>query len=72
MSTYPIIDHEYDVIVVGAGGSGLRAAVGLAEAGLNSLYFESISNKKSHCCSARRNLCCIRKHVGGRLALAYV
>ena len=32
MSTYPIIDHEYDVIVVGAGGSGLRAAVGLAEA----------------------------------------
>ena len=31
MSTYSIIDHEYDVIVVGAGGSGLRAAVGLAE-----------------------------------------
>jgi succinate dehydrogenase/fumarate reductase flavoprotein subunit len=38
MSTYPIIDHEYDVIVVGAGGSGLRAAVGLAEAGLK--YFQ--------------------------------
>ena len=33
MSTYKIIDHEYDAIVLGAGGSGLRAAVGLSEAG---------------------------------------
>ena len=28
MSSYKIIDHEYDVLVVGAGGAGLRAAVG--------------------------------------------
>ena len=28
-SSYKIIDHEYDVVVLGAGGSGLRAAVGL-------------------------------------------
>ena len=28
MSEYKIIDHEYDVVVLGAGGSGLRAAVG--------------------------------------------
>jgi succinate dehydrogenase / fumarate reductase flavoprotein subunit len=28
MSAYNIIDHEYDVVVLGAGGSGLRAAVG--------------------------------------------
>ena len=34
MSAYKIIDHEYDVVVLGAGGSGLRAAVGLSEAGL--------------------------------------
>ena len=34
MSSYKIIDHEYDVVVLGAGGSGLRAAVGLSEAGL--------------------------------------
>ena len=33
MSSYKIIDHEYDVVVLGAGGSGLRAAVGLSEAG---------------------------------------
>ena len=31
MSAYNIIDHEYDVVVLGAGGSGLRAAVGLSE-----------------------------------------
>ena len=30
MSAYKIIDHEYDVVVLGAGGSGLRAAVGLS------------------------------------------
>ncbi len=33
-SAYPVIDHEYDAIVVGAGGAGLRAAVGLSELGL--------------------------------------
>ena len=37
MSAYNIIDHEYDVVVLGAGGSGLRAAVGLSEAGLKTL-----------------------------------
>ncbi len=31
---YPIEDHSYDVVVVGAGGSGLRAVVGCSEAGL--------------------------------------
>jgi succinate dehydrogenase / fumarate reductase flavoprotein subunit len=31
---YPITDHTYDVVVIGAGGSGLRAVVGCSEAGL--------------------------------------
>ena len=31
---YPIVDHAFDVVVVGAGGSGLRAVVGCSEAGL--------------------------------------
>ena len=30
---YPTVDHQYDAIVVGAGGAGLRAAVGLSELG---------------------------------------
>ena len=32
---YGVVDHQYDAIVVGAGGAGLRAAVGLAEHGFN-------------------------------------
>ena len=32
---YKIIDHTYDTVVVGAGGSGLRATMGSAEAGLS-------------------------------------
>ena len=33
-AAYKIIDHTYDAVVVGAGGSGLRATMGCAEAGL--------------------------------------
>ena len=40
MSSYKIIDHEYDVVVLGAGGSGLRAAVGLSEAGLKQHVYQ--------------------------------
>ena len=40
MNSYKIIDHEYDVVVLGAGGSGLRAAVGLSEAGLKLPVFQ--------------------------------
>ena len=31
---YDITDHQYDVIIIGAGGSGLRATLGVAESGL--------------------------------------
>ena len=34
MKPYELVDHQFDVIVVGAGGAGLRATMGLAEAGL--------------------------------------
>ena len=37
MAAYELIDHEYDVVVVGAGGSGLRAALGAAQQGLKIL-----------------------------------
>ena len=53
MITYPIIDHEYDVIVVGAGGSGLRAAVGLAEAGLKTACISKVFPTRSHTAAAQ-------------------
>ena len=37
MSAYTFTDHTYDVVVVGAGGAGLRATFGLAQAGLQRL-----------------------------------
>ena len=46
MKSYKIIDHEYDVVVLGAGGSGLRAAVGLSEAGLKTACFLKFSQQE--------------------------
>ena len=48
MSAYKIIDHEYDVVVLGAGGSGLRAAVGLSEAGLKTACISKVFPTRSH------------------------
>ena len=48
MSAYKIIDHEYDVVVLGAGGSGLRAAVGLSESGLKTACISKVSVSYTH------------------------
>ena len=48
MKSYNIIDHEYDVVVLGAGGSGLRAAVGLSEAGLKTACISKVFPTRSH------------------------
>jgi succinate dehydrogenase / fumarate reductase flavoprotein subunit len=59
MSAYKIIEHEYDVVVLGAGGSGLRAAVGLSEAGLKTACISKVFPTRSHTSAApRRNFCC--------------
>ncbi|KZS98923.1 succinate dehydrogenase [Sistotremastrum niveocremeum HHB9708] len=50
---YPIIDHEYDAIVVGAGGAGLRAAFGLAEAGFNTACITKLFPTRSHTVAAQ-------------------
>ncbi|KAI1764784.1 succinate flavoprotein subunit [Hypoxylon sp. FL1150] len=52
-SKYPVIDHEYDAIVVGAGGSGLRAAFGLAEAGFNTACISKLFPTRSHTVAAQ-------------------
>ena len=53
MRSYKIIDHEYDVIVLGAGGSGLRAAVGLSEAGLKTACISKVFPTRSHTSAAQ-------------------
>ena len=50
---YPITDHTFDVLVVGAGGSGLRAAVGLVEAGLRTACISKIYPTRSHTVAAQ-------------------
>ncbi|KAI9300202.1 succinate dehydrogenase flavoprotein subunit 1 [Cunninghamella echinulata] len=50
---YPIFDHEYDAVVVGAGGAGLRAAFGLAEAGLNTACITKLFPTRSHTVAAQ-------------------
>ena len=52
-SKYPVIDHEYDAVVVGAGGAGLRAAFGLAEAGLNTACITKLFPTRSHTVAAQ-------------------
>ena len=53
MSAYKIIDHEYDVLVVGAGGAGLRAAVGLSESGLKTACISKVFPTRSHTSAAQ-------------------
>ncbi|MGB7418415.1 MAG: succinate dehydrogenase flavoprotein subunit [Erythrobacter sp.] len=50
---YRIIDHSYDVVVVGAGGSGLRATMGAAEAGLRTANISKVFPTRSHTVAAQ-------------------
>ena len=52
-SAYQIIDHTYDVVVVGAGGSGLRATMGSAEAGLRTACITKLFPTRSHTVAAQ-------------------
>ncbi|HED12497.1 MAG TPA: FAD-binding protein, partial [Gammaproteobacteria bacterium] len=52
-SAYKIIDHTYDVVVVGAGGAGLRATMGMAEAGLSTACISKVYPTRSHTVSAQ-------------------
>ncbi|MDR2214211.1 MAG: succinate dehydrogenase flavoprotein subunit [Nevskiaceae bacterium] len=53
MAAYQLIDHTYDVIVVGAGGAGLRATLGLAEAGLSTACITKVFPTRSHTVAAQ-------------------
>jgi succinate dehydrogenase / fumarate reductase flavoprotein subunit len=64
MRTYKIIDHEYDVVVLGAGGSGLRAAVGLSEAGLKTACISKVFPTRSHTSAAQGGISAALGNMG--------
>ena len=64
MSDYKIIDHEYDVVVLGAGGSGLRAAVGLSEAGLKTACISKVFPTRSHTSAAQGGISAALGNMG--------
>ncbi len=64
MTSYTFTDHSYDVVVVGAGGSGLRATMGLAEAGLNTACLSKVFPTRSHTVAAQGGISAALGNMG--------
>ena len=64
MSSHKIIEHEYDVVVLGAGGAGLRAAVGLSEAGLKTACISKVFPTRSHTSAAQGGISAALGNMG--------
>jgi len=65
MSTkYKIIEHEYDTIVVGAGGAGLRATFGMAEKGLKTACITKVFPTRSHTVAAQGGISAALGNMG--------
>src|ERR1700694_348716 len=61
---YPIEDHTYDVVVVGAGGAGLRAVVGCSEAGLRTACVTKVFPTRSHTVAAQGGISAALGNMG--------
>jgi succinate dehydrogenase flavoprotein subunit len=61
---YPIQDHAYDVVVVGAGGAGLRATLGCAEAGLKTACVTKVFPTRSHTVAAQGGVAAALGNMG--------
>ena len=64
MSDYEFIDHSYDVVVIGAGGAGLRATFGLAEAGFNTACVTKVFPTRSHTVAAQGGISAALGNMG--------
>jgi succinate dehydrogenase / fumarate reductase flavoprotein subunit len=63
-AAYSLIDHTYDVVVVGAGGAGLRATFGLAEAGLSTACLTKVFPTRSHTVAAQGGISAALGNMG--------
>jgi succinate dehydrogenase flavoprotein subunit len=63
-SEYAFVDHSYDVVVVGAGGAGLRATLGLAEAGLSTACITKVFPTRSHTVAAQGGISAALGNMG--------
>jgi len=61
---YPITDHSFDVVVVGAGGSGLRAALGASQAGLKTACISKVFPTRSHTVAAQGGIAASLANMG--------
>ncbi len=64
MSAYTFTDHTYDVVVVGAGGAGLRATFGLAERGLSTACITKVFPTRSHTVAAQGGISAALGNMG--------
>ena len=64
MTSYPITDHSFDVLVVGAGGSGLRAALGASQAGLKTACISKVFPTRSHTVAAQGGIAASLSNMG--------
>ncbi len=64
MSEYKFIDHSYDVVVVGAGGAGLRATFGLAHSGLSTACITKVFPTRSHTVAAQGGISAALGNMG--------
>ncbi|MCC7462570.1 MAG: succinate dehydrogenase flavoprotein subunit [Gammaproteobacteria bacterium] len=64
MSTYEFVDHTYDVVVVGAGGAGLRATLGLTEAGFSTANITKVFPTRSHTVAAQGGISAALGNMG--------
>jgi len=63
-AAYPYETHEYDVVVVGAGGAGLRATLGMAEQGLRTACVTKVFPTRSHTVAAQGGIAASLSNMG--------
>src|SRR6476661_8440776 len=61
---YPITDHTFDVVIVGAGGAGLRATVGCSQAGLRTACISKVFPTRSHTVAAQGGVAAALGNMG--------